>query len=418
MRSQMAQLIIDLPKYHCFVRLGHSDAAEKPLIHTRKPEPGVGKKELEERLKLIRENTNQYGTAPEVIEQELEARRKRLGIAGTGTVGEKAAPGRPEKEAGKGKENAVTSPVATNAQKAQGKNAAPGADTKSAIATTQHAVIITSPTPTPDDFLTFMYYFSNLTLAQLLRLAGLVVQTPDEQLRINKREQSKINRLIGDGLVEKIAPEQTSFLKTGGRAPLVYRLTRKGYEKLNKEKGWKIINQGDFSLHAFKVNDVLIALIRGVKETPSVTLVDYEHEKMFRQTPIALGDKGLEPDAFLCFNVAGKLQSCYIEVDRKNMGSSELKSKRDRYIQAMQKKAHRGFTVESVTIAFVNPNGLPKDAERLARIIEEGVTPENAHYFIAASVNIEDVAPVDLLNGPLFIKPCSPDRAALIKPSL
>src|SRR5438105_5949807 len=100
-----------------------------------------------------------------------------------------------------------------------------------------------------------------------MKLVGYIGQSRDQQVKINKREQSKINKLIGSGLMETVEKDATTFLKTGGRAPLVYRLSKKGYDKLQAEKKLKPVNQGDFSPHAYKVNEVIISVIRGVNET-------------------------------------------------------------------------------------------------------------------------------------------------------
>ncbi len=237
-----------------------------------------------------------------------------------------------------------------------------------------------------------------------MKLVGYIGETKDEQLKMNKREQSRINKLIGSGLVETVDKEATAFLKTGGRIPLVYRLSSKGYDKLHKEKGLKPINQGDFSPHSYKVNEVVISLLRGIKET-SCTLVDFMHEKQFRQKAIALGDKGLEPDAWLCLRKDGKLHSIFVEVDLKNEGSSKLKDKVRRYLQAIEKQAHKGFTAENTTIVFVTPNGKDADTDRLVRIIEETIEQKDAAYFLVGSVTLEDIQPLELVTGSLFKRP-------------
>src|SRR5207302_9294862 len=162
--------------------------------------------------------------------------------------------------------------------------------------------------------------------------------------------------------------------------------TKKSYDKLQAEKKLKLINQCDFSPHAYKVNEVLCAILQAVKET-SFVLVDYMHEKQFRQKPITLGDKGLEPDCWLGFLKDGKLHSLFLEVDLKNEGSSKLKDKIKRYMQAKENKAHKGFTVDTLTIAFITPQGKESDTDRLVRIIEETIEQKDAASFLVASVN-------------------------------
>jgi len=370
MIDQAADRLLNLPDHRAYIKRG-SSGVSPVLIETLRL-PSCDTWELEERIKQAVQNASYYGVKRSRLEEQLQERYEfnTTGMLPAGKV--------------------VDSKPETNRQTAVASVPFVGVtDTASSALQTEHPILSTT------NYLELTYYLSNLTLLQAMKLTG----TTDK-----KKERNKLTRLVTDGLAEI---QRATFIKTGGSSPAAYSLKKKGYERLLDEKGLQPIRQGDYNLHSYTVVEFLIAAICGSKELP-ITLNALTNEKQFRQSGIVLEKtKSLEPDAWLQFSIAGSLHSIFLEIDLLTEGKEVLTDKVKKYLSAIQKNAHPGFTSSHMTIAFITADGTQENTNRLLRIIEEAVknNPADGAYFLVAVVNGAEITPSDFLTGSFFHRP-------------
>src|SRR6266566_506012 len=149
---------------------------------------------------------------------------------------------------------------------------------------------------TRDDLLALLHRFQALTIFQITRLL-------QKQSSINNI-RSKMKGLVNDGLVEvQFLPHTTP----SGSTPMVYALSSKGVRyiegscTLASTNGQKI--RGILPLrHLIDINDVLIQSLLLQTIAPAISVLEYTHEKTFKQNPIKISERSfLVPDGFTRF---------------------------------------------------------------------------------------------------------------------
>ena len=415
MVARMVREIVRLPKHTAYVSIGsdESDVDDKPRMTTIPFPEGVEKDELKKRLALVRAQTASLATQEEEIVKQLQDRWQQLGIlsAQKDTRKENAAPtsqadASHSKSGSPQPQEATPTPQPTKEKTQTHYTTHRVCAASSALPLQQHPVVFTDEKTTADTYLTLLYYFSHLTLLQAVKLTG-------KQTSINN-ERTKLTKLVKDGLV---VSEYMKESISAGKNPLVYSLTPKGYKHLETEKGLPPLKKGDYSLHSFQVNELLSTAILATKHNETVTLVGFEHEKMFRMKPIALpGGKGVEPDGLVTYRIGRDIAPSAFEVDL-GTETSALTDKVQKYLQALQGPYQERFGVDALTTAFVIPNGSENDVARLVGIVEAALEThkEAAPLFLVGAIDPVNIKPEDLLFTPIFSQPFVPEKHSMIE---
>lgn len=412
MVARMVRELVRLPKHTAYASIGtdESDVDDKPRMTTIPFPEGVDKDELKKRLALVRAQTASLATTEEEIVKQLQDRWQQLGMLSAQKdtrKEEETAPTPQEKKAhtkgGSPQPQEITSTPQQTKEKTQTHYTTHRVcAASSALPSQHHPVVFTDEKTTGDTYLTLLYYLSHLTLQQAVRLTG-------KQSSISN-ERAKLSKLVKDGLV---VSEPMKESVSSGKAPLVYSLTAKGYKHLEAEKGLPPLKRGDYSLHSYQVNELLSTAILAAKHNETVTLVGFEHEKMFRMKPISLpGGKGLEPDGLLMYRIGQDVAPIAFEVDLGIETREQLLDKVQKYLQALQGPYKERFGVDALTIAFVIPNGSENDVARLKGIIEAALEThkEAASLFLVGAYDPVNIAPGDLLSVPFFSQPFDEDE--------
>ncbi len=393
MVNEMAQELIHLPNREAYVKLGVS-GAESVKIHTLPLEPDCSLEELESRKRIIAENTLPYTTNRDDVEKELQQRHAAYTKSGSPQPQQQETTPKSQPTKEKTQTYYTTRRVSI----------AP--DT---LPTQQHPVVFTDEKTTGDTYLTLLYYLSHLMLQQAVRLTG-------KQTSINN-ERTKFTKLVSDSLV---VSETMKESVSSGRAPLAYSLSAKGYKYLETEKGLPPQKKGDYTLHSYLVNEMLITGVLAAKTNENLKLIGFEHEKMFRQKPIQLPNgKGVEPDGLLIYQVGQNIAPIAWECDLSIETREQLIDKVQKYLQALQGAYNERCRVDALSIAFVTPNGSENDVARLVGIIEAALEhdKEAAPLFLVGAFDPLKTEPENLLFTPLFSQPFDAEKHALIETS-
>lgn len=271
---------------------------------------------------------------------------------------------------------------------------------------------------TPDDLLLLLHRFRSLTIFQITRLL--------QKERSINNIRSKMKRLVDNGLVDVQFLPRTS---PSGSTPMVYSLSSRGTKYVEgphasaPSAGQKI--RGVLPLqHLLQINDVLIAALLLPLSAPEISVLEFVHERIYKQNPICVAQGAyLCPDGFTHFVLAppygkpGEPMGIIWEIDR---GTEDVYTIRDKlrcYKKLFYGDFEQVFNTPALSVAFVVTHGGQARVKQLVRASEQELKhhPDDSEFFIFSSASPTDISPLPFFTSPLWTQPFQESLIPLIE---
>ncbi len=236
--------------------------------------------------------------------------------------------------------------------------------------------------------------------------------------RLLQREKSinairaRLKKLVEEsGLAETVTLPRVNP-SGGGKNPFLYTLSIAGMKYLNNTHNAGLpIPTGTRKHgrleHTSAVNDLLIAAALLPLLDPSVSIVDFRHERgALKTTPVKIGSDLLVPDGFVQVRYNNQEYGYFLELDRNTEDQVVIAKKAQLYVAGSQGILQKHVSCNGFRVVFCVVEGGDIRVKKITQMIESALQqqPEYAEMFLVGKIP-ETITPVELFTTPSFAVP-------------
>src|SRR5205823_4795662 len=137
-----------------------------------------------------------------------------------------------------------------------------------------------------------------------------------------------------------------------------------------------------------------------------VSIVEFQHERILKTTPVKIGSDFLVPDGFVQVRYNNREYGYFLEVDRNTEDQNVIAKKAQLYVAGSAGILQQHVSCEAFSVVFCCVEGGDIRVKKITQIIESAFQQqaEYGELFLIGRIP-ENITPLDLFTTPFFSVP-------------